>query len=84
MQEILAALRRRGDYKNSIEELTPLRRDPIAALPVLAAAVLTLAWPAASKVFERGAVGAYALTVEGWAKIVAAANGARAAEQGQV
>jgi predicted ATP-grasp superfamily ATP-dependent carboligase len=83
-QEILAAVRRRGDYANSVEELTPFRGDPLAALPVVAAAVLTLAWPPAAKMFERGAVGAYALTVEGWAKIVAAANGARAAEQGQV
>jgi glutathione synthase/RimK-type ligase-like ATP-grasp enzyme len=81
-REVLAALRRRGDYKNSAEELTPLRGDPLAALPVLAAACLTLAWPPAAKLFERGAVGAYALTPEGWAQIVAAAEGARAAEEG--
>ena len=37
MREILAAVRRRGDYKNSVEELTPVRGDPLAALPVLAA-----------------------------------------------
>jgi hypothetical protein len=71
-QEILAAVRRRGDYANSVEELTPIRGDPLAALPVVAAAVLTLAWPPAAKMFERGAVGAYALTPTGWAEIVAA------------
>ena len=82
MREILAAIRRRGDYANSAEELTPLRGDPLAALPILAAACLTLAWPPAARLFERGAVGAYALTPEGWAQIVAAAEGARAAEEG--
>ncbi|HKN28574.1 MAG TPA: ATP-grasp domain-containing protein [Roseiarcus sp.] len=76
IREILAAAQRRGDYANSVEELTPLRGDPLAALPVLAAALLTLAWPAASKVFERGAVGAYALRAGGWAEIVAAAKAA--------
>jgi predicted ATP-grasp superfamily ATP-dependent carboligase len=77
-REILAALRRRGDYAHSIEELTPLRGDPLAALPVLAAAVLTLAWPPAGKWFEQGAVGNYALTPEGWKQILAAAEGRRA------
>ena len=77
MREIFAAVRRRGDYENSAEELTPLRGDPLAALPLLAAAAATLAWPPAAKLFERGAVGAYALTPEGWAKIVEAASANR-------
>jgi len=79
--EVLAALRRRGDYENSVEELTPLRGDPLAALPLLAAAALTLAWPPAAKLFERGAVSAYALTPEAWAEIVGAAKGGASMEQ---
>ena len=75
LQEILAAVRRRDDYENSAEELTPLHGDPLAALPLLAAVAATLAWPPAAKLFERGAVGAYALTPAGWAKIVEAASG---------
>ena len=74
MHEIFAALARRGDYENSVEELTPLRNDPLAALPLLAAAAAALAWPPAAKLFERGSVGAYALTPEGWEEIVAAAQ----------
>ena len=73
-REIFDAARRRGDYAHSVEELTPVRGDPLAVLPVLAAAVLTLAWPPAGKWFERGAVGDYALTPEGWARILAAAK----------
>ena len=34
LREVCAALRHRGDCKNSVEELTPLRGDPIAALPL--------------------------------------------------
>ncbi len=68
MREIFAAFGRSGDYANSVEELTPLRGDPLGALPLLAAAAMTLAWPPAAKLFERGAVGAYALTPEGWVR----------------
>jgi glutathione synthase/RimK-type ligase-like ATP-grasp enzyme len=74
LREILAAVRRRDDYENSVEELTPLLGDPLAALPLLAAAAATLAWPPAAKLFERGAISAYALTPEGWAEIVEAAT----------
>ena len=76
MREIWAAAAGRGDYANSVEELTPVRGDPIAAIPVAAAAALTLAWPPASRLFERGAVGSYALTPAAWAEIVASANDA--------
>ena len=75
MREVLAALSGRGDYAHSVEELTPVRGDPLAAVPVLAAAAFTLAWPPSRKAFERGAVGAYALTPEGWAETVEAAKG---------
>ncbi len=77
MREIFLAFGRSGDYANSVEELTPLRGDPLGALPLLAAAAMTLAWPPAAKLFERGAVGAYALTPEGWVKIVEAGNANR-------
>ena len=77
-REIWQALTHRGDYAHSAEELTAVRGDPIAALPVLAAAALALASPGTAKRFERGAVGAYALTPEGWAKVIAAAAQGRA------
>ena len=73
-REIWQALAGRGDYACSNEELTPVRGDPIAALPVVAAAVLTLVSPSAGKLFERGAVGGYALSPEGWEQILAMAS----------
>jgi hypothetical protein len=54
-----------------VEELTPVESDPIAALPVVAAAALTLIRPAFWRTFHSGAVGSYALTPDGWDKILA-------------
>lgn len=69
-RELGAGLLRRGPYAGSREELTPTRGDPVAAVPVLAAAAVTLAVPAAHRVFTSGAVGAYALTPTAWERIV--------------
>jgi predicted ATP-grasp superfamily ATP-dependent carboligase len=81
LRELWLAAAGRGDYAHSVEELTPVRGDPIAAVPVAAAAALTLAWPPASRMFERGAVRSYALTPAAWAEIVASAKGTAAGER---
>ena len=49
--ELLAAARGAGDYAGSAEELTPVRRDPRAAVPVALAATATLIGPAAWRWF---------------------------------
>ena len=64
--ELLAAARRAGDYAGSAEELTPVRRDPRAAVPVALAAAATVIGPAAWRWFAAGSVRSYALSPEGW------------------
>ena len=71
VRELRDAIARRGAYVDAVEELTPVDGDPIAALPVVAAATLTLIRPALWRLFHSGAVGSYALTPDGWDKIVA-------------
>jgi predicted ATP-grasp superfamily ATP-dependent carboligase len=78
-RELITAARRRGAYEQSAEELTPIVRDPLAAVPVAAAAVLTLARPQTWPLFVRGSVDAYALSPQGWAEILRAVDGASAA-----
>ena len=56
----------RGSYHGSVEELTPVRHDLRAALPVMAASVATLARPATWRWFSAGAVANYALTPAAW------------------
>jgi hypothetical protein len=68
--EIAAALARRGPYQGSTEELTPLRRDPRAGVPVVLAASLMLARPALWRWFVSGSVGGYALTPSGWERLL--------------
>ncbi len=69
-RELAAALTHRGPYAGSTEELTPLRGDPLAAIPVVAAALATLTHPASWKLFTDSAVSAYALTPTAWKQIV--------------
>ena len=69
--ELLAARRGGGAYEASTEELTPLRGDPEAAVPLAAAVVATLARPASWRWLSSGAVSGYALTPEGWRAVVA-------------
>jgi hypothetical protein len=66
------ALGRRGDYGRAVEELTPISGDPIAAIPVILAAVSTLVWPPSWRTFHSGAVGPYALSPEGWNEVLSA------------
>jgi hypothetical protein len=68
--ELARAATRRGAYSRGVEELTPIARDPVAAVPVAAAALSVLIRPSWSRFFEGGAVGGYALSPEGWEAIV--------------
>lgn len=69
--EILGAWRKSGPYSGSVEELTPLRRDPIALVPLLVASVAGLVWPQSWSWFTSGSVENYALTPESWQLILA-------------
>ena len=72
------AAARRGDFRDSTEELTPLRGpDPAAAVPVAVAAFATLIRPAAWRHFTSGAASSYALTPAAWAELLAAGASAR-------
>jgi hypothetical protein len=68
--EILAALARAGSYRGSAEELTPVRGDPLAAVPVLVAALALLIRPALWRRLSGGAVADYALTPAGWQSLL--------------
>jgi hypothetical protein len=68
--EILGALTRSGTYRGSAEELTPVRRDPRAVMPVLMAATAMLARPSLWRWFVSGSVGGYALTPAGWQSLL--------------
>ena len=73
VSELAQALRHRGPYAGSVEELTPVRGDPLAAVPVAAVAAVLLASPGAYSWFTGGAVSNYALTAEAWREIVSRA-----------
>jgi hypothetical protein len=57
------------------EELTPLRRDPLTAIPVAAAALATLVRPSAWRHFTSGSVEAYSLTPAACRQITQAVGG---------
>jgi len=67
--ELIRAALGCGGYRGSAEELTPLRRDPVAAVPVAIAAASTLIRPASWHGFTAGSVSGYALTDDGWRRI---------------
>jgi glutathione synthase/RimK-type ligase-like ATP-grasp enzyme len=73
-REALDAFFLRGAYFGSMEELTPVAGDPIAAIPVLAALAATIANPSLWRKFQGGAVGAYAVTPQAWEEIVASGS----------
>jgi hypothetical protein len=68
--EIRAALARTWSYRGSAEELTPVRGDPLAAVPVVAAAAAMLIRPALWRWFVSGSVADYALTPAGWDQLL--------------
>ena len=72
---VLSAMaRRRGP-----EELTPLRHDPLAAVPVVATAIALLARPGLWHRLAGGAVENYALTPEAWEMIQTRSPGLKSA-----
>ncbi len=71
LAELLAAARHRGAYRDSAEELTPLRGDVRAATPLALAAVATVIRPASWHWFVADSVRNYALTPEGWRQLLA-------------
>jgi len=74
LREAFDAIFARGDYAGSVEELTPVAGDPVAAVPVVAALVASLIHPPLWRKFHAGAVGPYAVTPEAWDEILAAAD----------
>jgi hypothetical protein len=74
LREAFDAIFAQGDYARSVEELTPVAGDPIAAAPVVAALIASLIHPPLWRRFHAGAVGPYAVTPEAWDRILAAAE----------
>jgi hypothetical protein len=70
-RELLDAWAARGPYTASIEELTPRDGDPLASLPVVAAAAATLLAPSARRWFTDAAIASYAMTSAAWREIKA-------------
>jgi hypothetical protein len=68
-REIGNALTRRSHYRDSHEELTPVRGDPPAAAALVGLSGALLVRPAISRTLSTGAVSAYALTPEAWETI---------------
>jgi biotin carboxylase len=64
--EVLAAVRHRGAYDKSIEELTPTRGDARTAVVPIAATAAVLAKPSLFRWFTSGAAPNYALGADGW------------------
>jgi biotin carboxylase len=64
--ELAGVLTRRGDYRDSTEELTPLRDDPATLTPLALAVTAALAWPPAGRRLADGGVAAYSLTPGAW------------------
>jgi len=75
--ELWAAWRGTGRYAGSVEELTPVSRDPLALVPLTLASAATLVRPRSWSWFAAGSVGNYALSPDGWERIVAATSGQR-------
>jgi glutathione synthase/RimK-type ligase-like ATP-grasp enzyme len=78
-RELVDALTRSGPYRDSTEELTPVRwpgagTDPAASIPGIAAALATLVRPALWRQFVTGAAGAYSLTPAAWQTLLAQAE----------
>jgi len=69
-REMVSALRHRGCYAHAIEESTPTKDDPIACVPVVAAACATILRPRSWRSFHAGAAGPYSLTADAWQQIL--------------
>jgi hypothetical protein len=71
LAEATAVVRRDGDYRGSVEELTPLRGDLRAVLPSALAVVAMLVHPPAWRFFASNATTNYALHPDGWQALLA-------------
>jgi predicted ATP-grasp superfamily ATP-dependent carboligase len=69
ISEAQAAIRGAGDYRESVEELTPTRHDWLAGLPVLAVGLALVIRPAVWRSLAANAVARHALTREAWQSI---------------
>jgi len=69
-REVGDAVRRRGAYAGSREELTPVGGDLRTALPVAAVVGVALAHPPAWRWFAGGSVAGYALSPDGWDQLL--------------
>jgi glutathione synthase/RimK-type ligase-like ATP-grasp enzyme len=67
--ELGNAVLHRGHYRHSTEELTPLRNDPLAALPLVTIGASVLADPTRAVALTTGAVGRYSLSPANWRRI---------------
>jgi hypothetical protein len=74
LRELRAAIRSQGDYRDTVEELTPAGGDPIAAIPAVVAVLATLIKPSLWRLFHAGATGSYSLTPNAWDEIIAASE----------
>jgi hypothetical protein len=68
--ELASALRHTGGYAGSTEELTPVRGDWRAALPLAAATAAVLAKPSWESAFAGTAVRNHALEPRGWQRLL--------------
>jgi predicted ATP-grasp superfamily ATP-dependent carboligase len=73
-REARDAICARGDFAGSVEELTPITGDPVAAVPVAVALVALSISPSLWRKFHADAVGPYAVTPKAWSEILAAAE----------
>jgi hypothetical protein len=73
-RELVQALRHADRYAGSHEELTPLRGDPLSAVPLLRAALPALIRPSSGAALAAGSVASYALSPHGWEQICAHAE----------
>lgn len=67
--ELFGGVTHRGSYRDSREELTPVRGDLRAGLPLLITAASTLVAPSTWRWFASGGVANYALTPAAWRTI---------------
>jgi hypothetical protein len=71
LEEVMAVVRHDGDYRGSIEELTPLRGDLRTALPSVIAVAVMLVHPPSWRFFASNATTNYALSSDGWQVLLA-------------
>jgi hypothetical protein len=71
VSELAAAVRGKGLYAGSGEELTPWRGDPLSLVPILSTVIATLVRPEAAAAIAAHTVANYALSPEGWDQIQA-------------